>query len=114
MFSIIKNNLYKIQIAAVLSLLSACGHHVDPHNNFVVLNEQFIGMKIDPLLRNEHPSFLNHRKWTQTELPNGNLMFRAKYQKKLDCDVLYEVDRVTRVIVRSSWEGNRRHCIQNP
>jgi hypothetical protein len=113
MFSIIKNNFCKIQITTVFLCLSACGHYGDPHNNFVVSNEQFIGMKFDPLLRNEHPSFMNHRIWTQTELPNGNLSYRASYARD-SCYVIYEVDRVTRVIVRFSWEGNRRHCILNP
>jgi hypothetical protein len=114
MLSIINKNQLKIQITAIFLLFSACGHYVDPHQNFLQGNGRFIGMKIDPLLRNEHPSFLNHRRWTQTELPNGNFNYRARYDQDLDCFVIYEVDRVTRVIVRFGWEGNRRHCILNP
>jgi hypothetical protein len=99
-----------IQVNAVLLgasvLMTGCAVG-DPHENFVNRVNRLPSNKISDY------SFFHEkgRKLSEELLPNGHLLYRFVYANT--CNYILEVDPRTNVIVKASYEGERRHCIWN-
>lgn len=93
-------------LAALGGVLASCGEFTvdDAHNNFIDINNRFVGWSIDRFDKSYGPDKAGRR-----ELPNGNIENAYGYNLG-KCMTFYEFDPETRIIVNWRFEGLKRHC----
>lgn len=96
-------NLKIYSIVALAFLLIAC--QSDPN---IALRESVqagLGRDFDNVFR-----FHYHREPQQTKISNGNIEYRYVLVNGSTCTAVYEVNPVTNIVVKVSFEGTGKVC----
>jgi hypothetical protein len=99
-----------MRAAATLAalLLAACAANPE-HENFKRVMEHQVGKLIDDA--DAYPVFYKLRQISSKPLPNGNQQQRYAAGRNGRCEVDFEVEPLTRRIVRWSLDGGERDCV---
>ena len=91
-----------------LLLLAACATPPE-HENFKQVMGAQVGKRIDD--PDAYPVFYRLRQVNSKGLPNGNQQQEYAAGRKGECRLFFEVEPLTRRIVRWSYEGSERDCV---
>jgi hypothetical protein len=95
-------------VALAALLLGACAANPE-HENFKRVMEHQVGKSIDDA--DAYPVFYRLRQTSSKSLPNGNLQQQYAAGRNGRCELSFEVEPLTRRIVRWSLDGGERECV---
>jgi hypothetical protein len=101
-----KSNIYYF-ITTIL--LFGCSH-ISPHENFKDALHDSIGRNIDKVPSYEWP----HKEDLISSKILLSGMMENRYQYGRNCILIFEIDRRTRKIEKSNFEGSETDCVINP
>jgi len=99
----------KAACALVVLAVVACASTSAEHENFKQVMNRQVGKGIDDA--DAYPVFYRLRQLNAKPLPNGNERQEYAAGRKGDCRLFFEVEPLTRRIVRWSYEGSERECV---
>jgi hypothetical protein len=89
-------------------LLAACATPPE-HLTFKEVMSHQVGKSIDDA--DAYPVFYRLRQMNVKSLPNGHEQHEYAAGRKGDCRLFFEVEPLTRRIVKWSYEGSERECV---
>jgi len=103
----------RASLTGLVLLLGAPACATPPeHENFKQVMAAQVGKGIDDA--DAYPVFYRLREVNAKALPNGNLEEQYAAGRKGDCRLFFEVEPLTRRIVRWSFDGAKRDCVIVP
>jgi hypothetical protein len=93
-------------------LLAGCASTSAEHANFRQVMDRQVGKGIDDA--DAYAVFYRLRELNTKSLPNGNLQQQYAAGRKERCKLNFEVEPLTRRIVRWSSEGSEGDCVLTP
>jgi len=95
---------------SLILLLALAGCATPPeHENFKQVMGAQVGKRIDD--PDAYPVFYRLREVNAKPLANGNVEEEYAAGRRGECRLFFEVDALTRRILRWSYEGSQRECV---